>query len=311
MPEGRACPSCASRSGRRRCATTSRPGCGTMLRQAKELGVTPRLDDFGTGSSVDQVGADLPPDVLKIDREFVKGLGMAAEDTAIVQMMTASAGRARHGHRGRGDRDHPAARGPAPPGLRGARATCSATRCPAGDRGYMLYDIATTRAQPMVPSTTNPPQASRRPARPRCCSLEGIQPAPHWPARRAPLPRSPPTPPPRARERDRGRRRGRRRRAAARSARRSRGPCRSLGAPADAPPAGAIHPTPRPWAPAAAPHVAPPPRRRPRHGTVVPWSAEAPAAPLRASPAAAAGLHRVSRAWAGRHRSMPASSAWR
>ncbi|MBL8774419.1 MAG: GGDEF domain-containing protein [Acidimicrobiales bacterium] len=63
----------------------------TMLRQAKELGVSLALDDFGTGSSSIQSVRTFRSDVMKIDRQFVSGLGMAREDTAIVELMLALA----------------------------------------------------------------------------------------------------------------------------------------------------------------------------------------------------------------------------
>ncbi|MCB1013973.1 MAG: EAL domain-containing protein, partial [Acidimicrobiales bacterium] len=63
----------------------------TMLRQAKELGISLALDDFGTGSSSIQSVRTFRSDVMKIDRQFVQGLGMAREDTAIVELMLALA----------------------------------------------------------------------------------------------------------------------------------------------------------------------------------------------------------------------------
>lgn len=63
----------------------------TMLRQAKELGISLALDDFGTGSSSIQSVRTFRSDVMKIDRQFVSGLGMAREDTAIVELMIALA----------------------------------------------------------------------------------------------------------------------------------------------------------------------------------------------------------------------------
>lgn len=62
-----------------------------MLRQAKELGITLALDDFGTGSSSIQSVRTFRSDIMKIDRSFVQGLGVAREDTAIVEIMIALA----------------------------------------------------------------------------------------------------------------------------------------------------------------------------------------------------------------------------
>jgi EAL domain-containing protein (putative c-di-GMP-specific phosphodiesterase class I) len=49
------------------------------------LGVRVSLDDFGSGYSSLSYLKRLPTDILKIDRSFTRGLGLEAEDTAIVQ----------------------------------------------------------------------------------------------------------------------------------------------------------------------------------------------------------------------------------
>jgi len=54
------------------------------LRRLKAMGVRLVLDDFGTGWSSLAYLKRFPLDGLKIDREFVAGLGNSAEDTAIV-----------------------------------------------------------------------------------------------------------------------------------------------------------------------------------------------------------------------------------
>jgi diguanylate cyclase (GGDEF)-like protein/PAS domain S-box-containing protein len=61
------------------------------LQALKRLGVTLMLDDFGTGYSSLSYLKRFPVDVLKIDRTFVDGLGVEAEDSAIVKAVVGMA----------------------------------------------------------------------------------------------------------------------------------------------------------------------------------------------------------------------------
>ncbi|WP_088289592.1 bifunctional diguanylate cyclase/phosphodiesterase [Kineosporia sp. A_224] len=58
---------------------------GARLQSLRALGVHVSLDDFGTGFSSLGYLAQLPVDELKIDRRFVAGLGVRAEDDALVR----------------------------------------------------------------------------------------------------------------------------------------------------------------------------------------------------------------------------------
>ncbi len=61
------------------------------LRKLKAIGVRLVLDDFGTGYSSLSYLKRFPIDALKIDREFIDGLGAEAEDTAIVSAVLSMA----------------------------------------------------------------------------------------------------------------------------------------------------------------------------------------------------------------------------
>ena len=61
------------------------------LRRLKRMGVRIVLDDFGTGWSSLSYLKRFPLDGLKIDREFVSGLGVEPEDTAIVSAVLSMA----------------------------------------------------------------------------------------------------------------------------------------------------------------------------------------------------------------------------
>ncbi len=54
------------------------------LARFKDLGVQLSLDDFGTGFSSLSYLSRFPFDIVKIDRAFVRGLGVSSEDTALV-----------------------------------------------------------------------------------------------------------------------------------------------------------------------------------------------------------------------------------
>jgi diguanylate cyclase (GGDEF)-like protein/PAS domain S-box-containing protein len=63
-----------------------------VLHDLKRLGVHLAIDDFGTGYSSLSYLQQMPFDVLKIDRSFVRALGSAADDASIVNAIVGLAG---------------------------------------------------------------------------------------------------------------------------------------------------------------------------------------------------------------------------
>jgi diguanylate cyclase (GGDEF)-like protein len=61
-----------------------RPRALVVMSQLKELGVSLALDDFGTGYSSLSYLRQFPIDILKVDREFISGLGADAASNEIV-----------------------------------------------------------------------------------------------------------------------------------------------------------------------------------------------------------------------------------
>ncbi len=59
----------------------------TLLNKLKELGISIALDDFGTGYSSLSYIKQIPVDILKIDRAFIKNIPHSPKDCAIAKMI--------------------------------------------------------------------------------------------------------------------------------------------------------------------------------------------------------------------------------
>ena len=63
----------------------------TVLKQLRSLGVRISLDDFGTGYSALSYLADMPVDILKIDRSFIQTIGKNDDSLKVIEMIKALA----------------------------------------------------------------------------------------------------------------------------------------------------------------------------------------------------------------------------
>jgi len=63
----------------------------TILKKLRSMGIRISLDDFGTGYSALNYLARFPVDALKIDKSFIKMIGLQEESLRIIEMIKALA----------------------------------------------------------------------------------------------------------------------------------------------------------------------------------------------------------------------------
>jgi diguanylate cyclase (GGDEF)-like protein len=66
---------------------SSRDIADKFCKKIKNIGCSLSIDDFGTGYSSFKYLAELPLDILKIDRDFVSGIGASAQEDQVVEAM--------------------------------------------------------------------------------------------------------------------------------------------------------------------------------------------------------------------------------